>query len=195
MFFYYVSNLANNFLLNENLITEDRKQNVRAWWTHNIYKDLQSWLELRSNKTVLTIRGLVTQLNYGWSLKKNFICFYKTGPVENFLDILREHGYIYEYYYMKPVEAVFFPLLKIQDNRVVVVVWLKPKERFSNSLTPTITWYPHNSYQYALTYEKLQMLIKVSNHTFIFNSSWGLVSHKFLLKKQSGGLLLCSILK
>lgn len=93
---------------------------------------------MRSNKAVVNIRGLVTQLNYGWSLKKNFICFYRNGPVENFLDLLREHGYIYEYYYMPTDYSIFFPLLKIPDNRTVVVVWLKPKEFFSTELSEPI---------------------------------------------------------
>lgn len=161
-------------------------------WNRKIFQYMLEWLRNPNLKYLLTVRDLVTRLNYGWDQGKRFIFFYNTPSALAFLDILKQQGYLLEYYHIsREVVQVFKPSAVFEKD--IVVIWLKPKEVLGNKRQP-ITWFSQNSYQYAFTYKQVLALTMVTHQTFIFNTVDGLVTQDYLLKKQIGGLLLCGLL-
>ena len=155
-----------------------------------------TFVDKKRTKKVISLSNFINKLKQAVKTKSTFTVCYANTYFISFLNLLKKHGYIFNYFIVP--EVFFKDFLKFgykEDfySRLVLIYFTGYKtEEISLKKIKLIS---KPSRQIYISYASLTKLVpyKSVSCTYVLNTTKGLISHTEALQHKIGGNLVCAI--
>lgn len=154
------------------------------------------FVDKKKAKKVISLAGFINKLKQAIRAKSTFTICYANTYFINFLNLLKKHGYIFNYFIVPDIFFKEFLKFGYKDHfySKLVLVYFTGYKSEEISLK-NIKLISKPSRQVYVSYASLTKLVPFKNVscTYFLNTTKGLISHTDALQHKIGGNLVCVV--